>query len=207
MTRPDLLTAVYAISPATCQVAGGPAVITGPAGLAATTGVGFGPLDAVAWSAYDDLTLYVTAPAQSPGLVAVTVHTTAGDLVVPGGMTYEAPQTAVDWPTLPEVRAFLRIDSTQTGDDPTIDSARLAAIDYGNRRTNYRWVPGASASWVTPLPDAVHEAAVLHASRIYKRRDSIDGTVGWADVGLTHVGRVDPDVEALYSAVGPLVFG
>jgi hypothetical protein len=199
---------VYGIEPATCQVAGTPAVISGPSGLAATTGVTFGVLPALAWSVFDDSTLYVTAPAQAAGVVDVTVHTTAGDVVVPGGLDYQAPANGVvDWPTLPEVRAFLRKDSADTGDDPVIDTCRVAAIDYANRRTAYRWIPGASASWLTPLPDVVHQAAVLHASRLYRRRDSIDGTVGWADVGLTHVGRVDPDVEAAYASVGPLVFG
>ena len=136
--------------------------------------------------------------------MTVTVHTPTADIAV-GTVTYQAPATVVDWPALPEVRAFLRI--TGTDDDSTIDAARVAAIDYGNRRTNYQWTPGSSSTWVQPMPAAVHEAAVLHASRLYKRRDSIDGTVGWADVGLTHVGRVDPDVEAIYAAVGPLVFG
>jgi hypothetical protein len=110
------------------------------------------------------------------------------------------------WPTLPEVRTFLRI--VGTADDTVIDSARAAAVAYGNRRTNYRWDPGVDPStWVTFMPDDVHEAALIHAARLYRRRDSIDGTVGWADVGLTHIGRVDPDVEALYAGVGPLVFG
>ena len=110
-----------------------------------------------------------------------------------------------NWPTLPEIRTFLRLQ-VSASDDSVIQTALAAAIDYGNRRTAYRWVPGSSSTWVQPMPASVHEAAVLHAARLYKRRDSIDGTVGWADVGLTHVGRVDPDVEALYSAVGPLVF-
>jgi hypothetical protein len=57
------------------------------------------------------------------------------------------------------------------------------------------------------MPDAVYQAALTHAARLFRRRDSIDGTVGWADVGITHIGRADPDVESLYDAVGPLVFG
>jgi hypothetical protein len=199
---------VYGIEPATCQVAGTPAVISGPSGLAATTGVTFGAFPAIAWSVFDDQTLYVTAPAQAAGVVAVTVTTSTDPITIPGGMTYEAPSNgAVSWPTLPEVRAFLRKVSTDTDDDPVIDTCRVAAIDYGNRRTAYRWIPGADGAWLTPLPDVVHQAAVLHAARLYRRRDSIDGTVGWADVGLTHVGRVDPDVEAAYASVGPLVFG
>jgi len=113
---------------------------------------------------------------------------------------------ATTWPTLPEIRLFLRISGTD--DDAVIDSARSAAVDYGNRRTNYRWDPTVDpTTWPTFMPDSVHEAAIIHAARMYRRRDSIDGTVGWADVGLTHIGRVDPDVEALYAGVGPLVFG
>jgi len=194
----------YGITPAALPVAGGPAVISGPSGLSVTTGVSFGIVDAPSFAVADDATLYVTAPAHNAGTVPVTVHTPTDDLVVAGGLTYSTPAAVVDWPTLPEVRAFLRVVGTD--EDPVIDQARAAAVDYGNRRTAYRWVPGSSSTWVQPMPAAVHEAAVLHAARLYKRRDSIDGTVGWADVGLTHVGRVDPDVEALYSAVGPLVF-
>jgi hypothetical protein len=115
---------------------------------------------------------------------------------------------STDWPVLKEVRAYLRISPNQNEDDPVIDSCRRAAIDYGNRRTGFRWPPVADiTTWDSPMPDSVHQAAITHAARLYKRRDSIDGTVGWADVGLTHIGRVDPDVEALYAGVGPLVFG
>lgn len=204
MTELLATTGGYALTPASLPVAGGPVLVTGPSGLASTTSVEVGPLDAVGFVVADDATLYVTAPSLNPGTFAVVVRTPTADISVPGGLTYTAPPTVVDWPSLPEVRAFLRI--TGTDDDPVIDQARAAAIDYGNRRTAYRWVPGSSASWVTPLPAAAKEAATMHAARMVKRRDSIDGTVGWADVGLTHVGRVDPDVEALYATVGPFVF-
>jgi hypothetical protein len=48
---------------------------------------------------------------------------------------------------------------------------------------------------------------LIHAARLYRRRDTIDGTIGFGDVGVVRVGRYDADVESLYSAVGPLVFG
>ena len=57
------------------------------------------------------------------------------------------------------------------------------------------------------MPDMVHLAAVLHASRLYKRRDSIDGALGWGDSGIIRVGRADPDINQMYDSVGPLVFG
>ena len=51
------------------------------------------------------------------------------------------------------------------------------------------------------------QAALFHAARLYRRRDSLDGTIGFGDMGLVRVGRVDPDIEALYATVGPVVFG
>jgi IPT/TIG domain-containing protein len=198
---------VYTITPATVTVAGGvQATIAGPDSLAGTVGVDFGTIAALGFDVYDDQTLLVTVPPHAAATVTVTVHTTTGDISIPGGMAYTAgPGPPVDWPTLAEVRQKLRI--TGTDDDPVIDSARKAALDYGNRRTNYRWAPGANSLWAQPMTDAVHEAAMIHAARLYRRRDSTDGTVGWADVGLTHIGRADPDVEALYDLIGPLVFG
>jgi hypothetical protein len=46
------------------------------------------------------------------------------------------------------------------------------------------------------LPDAAHEACLIHAARLYRRR-TIDGTIGFGDMGAIRVGRYDADVEAL----------
>lgn len=114
---------------------------------------------------------------------------------------------ATTWPTLPEVRQWLRL-SANAEDDAIITSALAAAVDYGNRRTAYKWDPGVDpATWDSYMPDMVHLACVLHASRLYKRRDSIDGALGWGDSGIIRVGRADPDVNAMYDSVAPLVFG
>jgi hypothetical protein len=111
------------------------------------------------------------------------------------------------WPALKDVRTLLRLQPDSV-EDGVIQSALDAAIDYGNRRTNYAWDPNATPSqWQTGLPDAVYQACLLHAARLYRRRDSLDGTVGWGDLGVIRVGRVDPDVASLYDTVGPMVFG
>jgi hypothetical protein len=105
------------------------------------------------------------------------------------------------WPTLKEVRGVLRMENTD--DDAVIDSARLAAIDYGITRTGKKW----AADEAELVPDAVHEAALLDAASIYRRRDSADGTIGWGDAGIVRVSRHDPTAERLYEAYAPLVFG
>jgi hypothetical protein len=105
------------------------------------------------------------------------------------------------WPTLKEVRTLLRLQPDAT-EDAVIDSARLAATDYGIRRTGVQWTADS-----IDVPEVCHEAALLDAARIYRRRDSLDGTIAWGDAGAVRVGRADPDVERLYASVGPVVFG
>jgi Phage gp6-like head-tail connector protein len=105
------------------------------------------------------------------------------------------------WPTLKEVRTLLRLQPDDT-EDGVIGTALAAAIAYGVGRTNNQWAADA-----TDVPDSAHEAALIDAARIYRRRDSIDGTIGWYETGAIRVGRFDPDVERLYGLCGPVVFG
>jgi hypothetical protein len=118
------------------------------------------------------------------------------------------------WPALKDVRTFLRrqVDPVE---DAVIDVARLAAIDYGVRRLGSITVVYADGSTTTAptypadttdLPDVIAHAATIHAARLYRRRDSVDGTLGFGDAGVIRVGRFDADIEAAYSVVGPVVF-
>ena|SRR6516225_701931 len=108
------------------------------------------------------------------------------------------------YPKLQEVRSMLRLQPDAT-EDSIITTALAAAVDYANRRLNYKYpIPPYDDG---TLPDAAHEACLLHAARLYRRRDSIDGTISWGDLGAIRVGRIDPDIEQLYATVGPLVFG
>jgi hypothetical protein len=108
---------------------------------------------------------------------------------------------ATTWPTLPQVRAWLRLQPNDA-EDLVIDQARLAAIDYGMGRTGNVWDVDA-----VTVPYAVAMAATMDASRIYRRRDSIDGTIQWSDGGAVRIGRADADVERLYAGYAPVVFG
>jgi Phage gp6-like head-tail connector protein len=108
---------------------------------------------------------------------------------------------AAAWPTLKEVRSFLRLQPDPDS-DAVIQTALAAAIDYGVRRLNYLYPADTDV-----LPDAGHQACVIHAARLYRRRDTVDGTIGFGELGAIRIGRYDADVEALYSALGPVVFG
>src|SRR5215831_16887073 len=104
------------------------------------------------------------------------------------------------WPTLTAVRAFLRLQP-DAAQDAIIQSALAAAIDYGTERYGYDATTGLPIypPDTTSLPDSGYQACLMHAARLYRRRDTVDGTIGFGDAGVVRVGRVDPDIDALYA--------
>jgi gp6-like head-tail connector protein len=119
------------------------------------------------------------------------------------------------WPNLAEVRKLLRLQP-DPNEDAVIQTALAAALEYGvHRMGNTTIVNPDGTVTTTPIypadsttvPDTAHEACLLHAARLYRRRDSLDGTIGFGDMGAIRVGRTDPDVDALYASLGLMVFG
>ena len=47
------------------------------------------------------------------------------------------------------------------------------------------------------VPIAIRQAAILASLRAYKRYESPTGVLGFSDVGVVRVGRLDPDVQRL----------
>lgn len=122
----------------------------------------------------------------------------AADLpAAPAARADGAPRTS--WPTSADVQNELRLDFLQEGDDTVLDAALDAAIAYVIGRVR----PDALLdSTVDPpvltVPADIWQATVLLASRFYRRRDSLDGTIGWTDAGgAVRVGGRDWDVENL----------
>jgi gp6-like head-tail connector protein len=108
------------------------------------------------------------------------------------------------WPSLRDLKAMLRLGDSPD-EDPVLDDARLAAIDYVTGRVDPKWI------LIDPLgpqiPDGLKYATTLVASRFYRRRDSLDGTIGWGDMGVVRVGIKDPDVEAALARYLAMVAG
>ena len=106
------------------------------------------------------------------------------------------------WPKLADVRSWLQLQPNDA-QDAIIDTVRLAAIGYGITRTAELW-PADS----TDVPDLAHLACTMHAARLYRRRDSIDGTIGFGDMGVVRTGKYDAEIEGLYAqAMNTVVFG
>lgn len=55
-----------------------------------------------------------------------------------------------------------------------------------------------TATWgFYSTPTMIKQAAVLLASRLFKRNDSPLGVLGFGDLGVVRVSRIDPDIAAL----------
>ena len=112
------------------------------------------------------------------------------------------------WPKLADVRTFLQKQPDAT-EDGVIDNCRLAAVDYGQQvlgadpTTGDRLYPDDT----TTLPASCFQACLQHSARLYKRRDSLDGTTWFGDGQGGRVAARDPDVDRLYGLYAPLVFG
>jgi hypothetical protein len=103
---------------------------------------------------------------------------------------------ATAWPSLQNVKDYLRL-GTDTTDDAVIAEQLAAAIAWVTNRCVVTTVtPGDPAF----LPDQLYAVALMEAGRLYRRRDSVDGTIGWGDMGLVRVGPKDPDIETLIAA-------
>ena len=99
---------------------------------------------------------------------------------------------AADWPGLDDVKALLRIEDS--ADDAFIQTNLAAAIDWVTGRCAAQWTDPGSLDF---LPDALFTVAQYEAARLTRRRDSVDGTIGWGDMGVVRVGPKDPDIETL----------
>ena len=99
---------------------------------------------------------------------------------------------ATAWPILADVKALLRVEDA--GDDALITANLAAAISWVTTRCDPQWTDPLQPGY---LPDPLFTAASYEAARLTRRRDSVDGTIGWGDMGVVRVGPKDPDIETL----------
>ena len=117
---------------------------------------------------------------------------------------------AAAWPTIDDVKNLLRIGDS-SDDDALVTQDLAAAIAWTVSRVDPQWVPG-SPTYPSPpptpaLPDPLFTVAQYEAARLYRRRDSVDGTIGWGDMGIVRVGPKDPDIETLIAPYLTIVLG
>jgi hypothetical protein len=103
---------------------------------------------------------------------------------------------AADWPQLQDVKDYLRLGA-DTSDDGVVGQALAAAVAWVTGRVSPTWTDQTDPAF---LVDPLYTAALMEAGRLYRRRDSVDGTIGWGDMGIVRVGPKDPEIETLIAA-------
>lgn len=81
---------------------------------------------------------------------------------------------------------------------PVDDAALEAAVDAANDAVwAWRKDLGDPSESGTQWPARADMAATLQAARLYGRRGSVQGVAAFQDVGVTMLGRMDPDIRSL----------
>ena len=86
----------------------------------------------------------------------------------------------------------LRAWSSIVASDPATNAAIDEAVNTANSLIARRIIDTLSGAW----PPEIHTAALIQASRIFKRRGSPEGVANFGDFGPVIVSRLDPDIEA-----------
>lgn len=97
--------------------------------------------------------------------------------------------TGPNWPTVDEYKDWARI--RDTSDDVAIDQA-LSAVQEAI-------VSRAPMLTASACPQDVQYATLLWTNRLLSRRNSPDGIVGVADLGVATIAKADGDVYRLLS--------
>jgi hypothetical protein len=96
--------------------------------------------------------------------------------------------------------SFSAVTGYETSPDNALADGRPIT---GLLRVNGSWGTASNRVRVTArfgwpaVPDDIAEAALLQATRLYKRKDSPEGIIGSAEWGVRNLSRRDPDVWAL----------
>ena len=133
----------------------------------------------------------------------VTLDALATDAT--GDGTFETTWTSADWELLPlnvasgpEQRPYTRIRACGSKTFPYLAPGETGRT--GRVRLTATW------GWPA-IPDAVRQACLLHSARIFNRKESPQGVIGWGDFGAVRVRNTDPDVIDLLAdyRLGPRV--
>jgi hypothetical protein len=122
--------------------------------------------------------------------------------VISGDFVGAAPAfvEGVPLPTVADMRNWLTVESSL----PEVDATLQMVLDVSTERVLSRCVSFVVyVDEVTPpapttlVPRVIAQAIVLQCARWYRRRNSISGFEGYADIGLFRLSSLDPDIEQM----------
>lgn len=98
--------------------------------------------------------------------------------------------------TVATLRTYLGVDPASTVDAEAMGSAVAAANDLVATLRPDLTTDGEGAPLPT-WPPRCEQAALVEAARLYGRRGSVQGVAAFADIGVSMLPRLDPEVRSL----------
>ena len=98
--------------------------------------------------------------------------------------------------TVTTLRVYLGIDPASTVDDQAMTMAVDAANDFVVTMRPDLTTDDSGAVLPT-WPPRCEQAALVQAARLYGRRGSVQGVAAFADLGVSLLPRLDPEVRSL----------
>lgn len=92
--------------------------------------------------------------------------------------------------TVEKLKVYLGLDPANQNDA----DAMQYAVDAANAQIT-QWRPDLTTG--DPWDARAEQAALLQAARLYGRRGSVQGVAAFADIGVTLMPRLDPDLRSL----------
>jgi hypothetical protein len=116
----------------------------------------------------------------------------------------------VDWPpTLADMRAELKRESSDTSDDTLLVDALDAAIEFVTDVKGGQYNVASTTGSLLPSPGPrIALGTVRLAVRLHTRRRSPDGLIDLGEFGQTRVPSFDPDIDRLLGIgrwAGPVI--
>jgi hypothetical protein len=100
-------------------------------------------------------------------------------------------------PTGAQLAKWLSITSTDADTLALLDGCCTVALQYELGRLSTLRMTEAGYSPPDALPGGVAQAVLMRAAAIYRRRNSVNGFEGFADLGAVAIRASDPDIERL----------
>lgn len=101
-----------------------------------------------------------------------------------------AQPTGLGWPDLDEYKAWARTKPGDVADDVAIDQALSAVKSAILQR-------GLAELLAGPCPEDLAYCVLLWTNRLLVRRQSPEGIVGIADLGVVSIAKVDADIRQM----------
>jgi hypothetical protein len=99
--------------------------------------------------------------------------------------------------TVATLKTYLGVDPASTIDEEAMGAAVAASNDLVTTFRPDLTVDPATGATLAVWPARCDQAALVEAARLYGRRGSVQGVAAFADVGVSMLPRLDPDVRAL----------